>query len=85
MFFLVVCFFPYTQALSYKPGHSKTCLGFLTRYKQLQHGVQRRMISVVNFFLFFRLFFALLLQFHGHHSHFRKDFQMLLSLKEGHT
>ena len=25
------------------------------------------------------------LQFHGHHSYFRKDFQMLLTLKEGHT
>ena len=24
------------------------------------------------------------LQFHGHHSYFRKDFQMLLTLKEGH-
>ena len=23
------------------------------------------------------------LQFHGHHSYFRKDFQMLLTLKEG--
>ena len=25
------------------------------------------------------------LQFHGHHSYFGKDFQMLLTLKEGHT
>ena len=25
------------------------------------------------------------LQFHGHHSYFRKDFQMLLTLKEGHN
>ena len=25
------------------------------------------------------------LQFHGHHSYFRKDFQILLTLKEGHT
>ena len=25
------------------------------------------------------------LQFHGHHSYFRKDFQMLLTLKEGYT
>ena len=25
------------------------------------------------------------LQFHGHHSLFRKDFQMLLTLKGGHT
>ena len=22
---------------------------------------------------------------HGHHSYFRKDFQMLITLKEGHT
>ena len=25
------------------------------------------------------------LQFHGHLSYFRKDFQMMLTLKEGHT
>ena len=31
------------------------------------HGVQRRMISVVNYFVF--------LQFHRHLSYFRKDFK----------
>ena len=25
------------------------------------------------------------LKFHGHYSYFRKDFQMLITLKEGHT
>ena len=31
------------------------------------------------------LFCNMKLQFHGHHSYFRKDFQMLLKLKEGYT
>ena len=90
---------------------------------QSSHGVQRRMISVDNFFRIFEIIIFLLcccymwpsarcgnyispflcvnsikksflkyewcpwnckLQFHGHHSYFRKDFQMLLTLKEGH-
>ena len=55
------------------------------------HGVQRRMFSVDNFYVFLRLlFFAVLLlyetcnlQFLGHHSYFKKDFQMLLTHKKG--
>ena len=53
------------------------------------------MVLVVNIFVFFNLnFFAFLLlyvtwckilQFHGHHSYFRKDFQMLLAANIGHN
>ena len=61
-------------------------------------GTTPRMVLVVNIFLSFRHFFSCFLvaifdlvhdveattvQFHGHHSHFRKYFQMLLAVKEG--
>ena len=99
--------------------HEKTCFCHMqTIEMQISlyisyhfHGVQSRMISVNNFFVFLRLFFFFCvdaicdlvhnmetifhlsyvltasgnLQFHGHHSYFRKDFQMLLTLKEGYT
>ena len=48
----------------------------------LERTVPEQMISVDNFVVFFRL---LCLQFHGHPSYFRKDFNILLTLKEGHT
>ena len=88
----------------------------------LNHRVQRRMISVVNFFRIFEIiifcfvvaicdleasarcgnyispflcaysiwksFYEILVMhvklFQGHHSYFRKDFQLLLTLKECH-
>ena len=56
-------------------GHNIThCVTFLTVWQVL--GVQSRMVSLVN---------KCNLQFHGHHSYFRKDFQMLLAVKIGHV
>ena len=58
------------------------------------------MISVDNFFVFFEMINfccdvaicdlvhdveAIFHLFHGHHSYFRKEFQMVLTLKEGYT
>ena len=48
-----------------------------------EQGVQRRIVFVVNFFRFVSIFvaiFDLVHEFHGHHSYFRKDFQMLLAV-----
>ena len=69
----------------------------MTPYICTLHGMQRRMISVDDFFCIFEIIMFCFVvaicdlvhaveamyslpyvQFHGHHSYFRKDFQMLL-------